>query len=157
MHLALYQPDIAQNVGSLMRLSACFAVPLHIIEPCGFPFDMKKIRSVAMDYIDHVKLIRHTSWQAFQAWRAAELPASKLVLLTTRGSVRHDVYQFATDDILLCGRESAGVPEAVHAAADAAVRVPLSAKTRSLNIAQAATVVLAEALRQTNSFPRDLM
>ncbi len=153
MRLTLYQPDIAQNVGSLIRLTACLGVPLDVIEPCGFPFDMRRIRQSALDYIEHVELVRHASWEAFLAFKTQYFPHARLLLLTTKGSDFHHQVQFLPDDILVCGRESAGVPEAVHAQADMRVKVPIRAETRSLNVAQAATMVLSEALRQTRSYP----
>lgn len=153
MRLALYQPDIAQNVGSMIRLCACLGVPLDVIEPCGFAFDMKRIRQTAMDYVDHVELTRHVSWQAFLDYKASELAASRLCLLTTKGSEAHHAVAYQPRDILLCGRESAGAPEEVHALADLRVRIPLVSQVRSLNIASAATIVLGEAIRQTGGWP----
>ena len=157
MRLALYQPDIAQNVGSLIRLSACFNTPLDIIEPCGFPLDMRRIKQtfkqVAMDYTDHVQMIRHTSWEAFLDYQQVELAGSRICLLTTKGSQAHHTIEYRPDDILLCGRESAGVPDDVHNRADMRVKIPMAANARSLNIASAATIVLAEGLRQTNAWP----
>lgn len=149
MRLALYQPDIAQNVGSLIRLCACLEVPLDIIEPCGFPFDMRRIRQTAMDYVEHVELVRHASWDAFLHAKGN----ARLCLLTTKGSTPHHQMEYQGDDILLCGRESAGVPEEVHARVDLRVKIPLASHTRSFNIASAATIVLAEGLRQTNQWP----
>ena len=157
MRLALYQPDIAQNVGSLIRLSACFNTPLDVIEPCGFPFDMKRIKQtlkqVAMDYVDHANIVRHTSWHAFLDYQQTHLPNSRICLLTTKGSNHHHCTTYQADDILLCGRESAGVPDDVHMRADIRIKIPLAETTRSLNIASAATIVLAEGLRQTNGWP----
>ncbi len=151
MKIALYQPDIAANVGAVLRLGACMAVPVEIIEPCGFPFDMRRIRRVALDYIDHVEMRRHASWDAFQADSQAR--AGRLVLLSTRGRVRYDEFAFAPTDTLLFGRESAGVPDAVHDAADAVLRVPLAREMRSLNVASASAMILGEALRQTGLLP----
>ena len=152
MRLALYQPDIHQNVGSFIRLAACLNVPLDIIEPCGFPFDLKRIRQSALDYIDKVELTRHISWEAFVQYQSEHWPDARLVLLTTKASSRHDETLFQPNDILIAGRESAGVPEEVHARADLRVRVPLNPVARSLNVVQAATIVLAEGLRQTEGF-----
>ena len=149
MRLALYQPDIPQNLGAFIRLAACMATPLDIIEPCGFPLDDKRIRRAAMDYVDLARLQRHVSWDAFQRDRAA----GRLVLLTTAGATALPDVRFRTDDILLLGRESAGVPGPVHEAADLRVRVPLQQGARSLNVALAAAMVLSEALRQTSGFP----
>lgn len=153
MKIALYQPDIAANVGAMLRLGACLGVAVEIIEPCGFPFDMRLIRRVALDYIDHVEMHRHASWAAFQT--APERDAGRLVLLSTRGEVRYDRFRFQPGDTLLFGRESAGVPPEVREAADAVVRVPLAGGMRSLNVASACAMVLGEALRQTDLLPGD--
>lgn len=149
MRLALYEPDIPQNLGAFIRLAACLGTPLDIIEPCGFPVDDKRIRRAAMDYYDLAQLRRHDSWAAY---RRDRLPG-RLVLLTTSGAVPLPHAAFEPDDTLLLGRESAGVPADVHAAADLRVRVPLQKGARSLNVALAAAVVLSEALRQTSGFP----
>jgi len=149
MRLALYEPDIPQNLGAFIRLAACLGTPLDIIEPCGFPVDDKRIRRAAMDYYDLARLRRHDSWAAFRRDR----PPGRLVLLTTSGAVALPQATFQPDDILLLGRESAGVPADVHAAADLRVRVPLQEGARSLNVALAAAMVLSEALRQTSGFP----
>ena len=154
MRIALYQPDIAQNVGSLIRLCACFGLPLDIIEPCGFPFDMRRIKQTAMDYIDHVELNRHASWEAFLEYKQEHLPNNRICLLTTKGSDPHHSVAYQENDILLCGRESAGVPDKVHGIADVRLRIPLAAHARSFNVASAATIVMAEALRQTNNWPK---
>lgn len=148
MRLALYEPDIPQNLGAFIRLSACLGVPLDIIEPCGFPVDDKRIRRASMDYYDLASIVRHASWQAFRNNRAA----GRLVLLTTRASDTFPTVAFRPDDILLVGRESAGVPDDVHAAADVRLRIPLQKGARSLNVALAATMVLSEALRQTQGY-----
>jgi tRNA (cytidine/uridine-2'-O-)-methyltransferase len=146
MRLALYQPDIPQNVGSLVRLAACFAVRLEIIEPCGFIFDERRMARVAMDYREHADLRRHSSWEAFSAARERE--PGRLVLLTTKA--RTDLYDFAfaPSDVLLLGRESAGVPPDVAQGCDARLRIPIAAVARSLNVVQAAAVALGEAARQ---------
>lgn len=151
MRLALYQPDIPQNLGAFIRLAACLGTPLHIIEPCGFPVDDRRIRRAAMDYVDLARLQRHASWEAFRRDR----PPGRLVLLTTAGAIRLPDARFQPDDILLLGRESAGAPAEVHEAADIRIRVPLQKGLRSLNIATAAALVLGEALRQTDGY-RDL-
>ncbi|MBN9486776.1 MAG: tRNA (cytidine(34)-2'-O)-methyltransferase [Alphaproteobacteria bacterium] len=148
MRLALYQPDIPQNLGAFIRLAACLGVPLDIIEPCGFPLDDRRIRRAAMDYYSLAHVTRHASWQSFRQDR----PAGRLVLLTTSGAQVFPEIAFRLDDILLMGRESAGVPPDVHEAADLRLRIPLQPGARSLNVALAATVVLSEALRQTNGF-----
>jgi tRNA (cytidine/uridine-2'-O-)-methyltransferase len=148
MRLALFEPDIPQNLGAFIRLAACLGVPLDIIEPCGFPVDDKRIRRAAMDYYDLAAIQRHDSWNAFQRDRKP----GRLVLLTTAGASRFPDASFQPDDTLLLGRESAGVPAEVHAAADLRLRIPLQKSLRSLNVALAAAMVLGEALRQTNGY-----
>lgn len=150
MRLALFEPDIPQNLGAFIRLSAGLGVPLDIIEPCGFPVDDKRIRRAAMDYYDLARIVRHASWEAF---RRDRLPG-RLVLLTTKATDVFPKVAFRADDILLLGRESAGVPDAVHDAADLRLRIPLQKGARSLNVALAATMVLSEALRQTDGYAR---
>lgn len=149
MHLAAYQPDIPQNTGALIRLCASFNVPLELIEPFGFPWDEKKVRVSAMDYFDLVKLTRHTSWQKFKE----HFSKQRIILLTTKASVNYTTFEFRPDDVLLLGRESAGVPEDVHAAVDGRIIIPLNPDARSINMAMAGGIVLAEALRQTHGFP----
>jgi tRNA (cytidine/uridine-2'-O-)-methyltransferase len=148
MRLALFEPDIPQNLGAFIRLSACLAVPLDIIEPCGFPVDDKRMRRAAMDYADLATVVRHSSWTAFRR----DKPSGRLVLLTTKGASDFPNVAFQPDDILLFGRESAGVPDEVHRAADLRLRVPLQKGARSLNVALAAAMVVSEALRQTSGF-----
>jgi tRNA (cytidine/uridine-2'-O-)-methyltransferase len=148
MRLALYQPDIPQNLGAFIRLAACLGTPLDVIEPCGFPVDDRRIRRAAMDYVDLARIRRHASWEAF---RRDRLPG-RLVLLTTTGADRLTDALFRPDDILLLGRESAGAPAEVHEAADLRVRVPMQEGARSLNVALAAAMVLSEALRQTDGY-----
>lgn len=148
MRLALYQPDMAPNVGTMLRLAACMAVSADIIEPCGFPFGPRALRRAGMDYLDHAVVARHADWDAF-----LETVRGRLVLLTTRSALAYTGFAFAPDDVLLLGRESAGVPEAVHARADARIAVPMAPGLRSLNVAVAAAMVLGEALRQTGQFP----
>src|SRR5262249_29599830 len=143
-----YQPDIPQNAGAMMRLAACLGVPLDLIEPCGFPFDDQRVRRAGMDYIGLLELVRHSSWAAFRA-----IEGGRVVLLTTAGDQRHTDFAFRADDRILVGRESAGVPPEVHAAADARIRIPMRPGLRSLNVAQAAAIGLAEALRQTGQLP----
>ena len=152
MRLALYEPDIPQNLGAFIRLSACMAVPLDIIEPCGFPVDDKRIRRAAMDYYDLARLTRHTSWQAFRQTLQDGRLSGRLVLLTTRAEATFPAVQFRPDDILLLGRESAGVPDQVHDAVDLRLRIRLQKGARSLNVALAASMVLSEALRQTSGY-----
>jgi tRNA (cytidine/uridine-2'-O-)-methyltransferase len=149
MHLALYQPDIAQNAGTMLRLCACLGVGAHIIEPAGFQWSQASLRRAGLDYLDHVEVTRHISFDRFQAQR----PGGRLVLLSTRGGNAYFGFRFEADDVLMVGRESAGVPDAVHACADATVRVPMARGMRSLNVAVAAAMVLGEALRQTGGFP----
>lgn len=151
--IALYQPDIAQNVGSFIRLCACLNLPLDIIEPCGFPFDMRRIKQSAMDYVEHVDLHRHSSWQAYLDYCQSEFPLARLCLLTTKASTFHHEVAYQKEDILLMGRESAGVPEDVHKRVDIRVKIPLAPHARSFNVVSAATIVIAEALNQTQSWP----
>ncbi len=152
MRLALYQPDIPQNTGAALRLGACFRVPVDIIEPCGFPLDDKRLRRSAMDYGGSCEVQRHTSWEAFVQTSRTAVPGRRIVLLSTAASVPYTDFDFHADDILLLGRESAGVPADVHSAADARVRIPIAAEMRSLNVVMAAGIVLSEALRQLGIF-----
>jgi tRNA (cytidine/uridine-2'-O-)-methyltransferase len=149
MRLVLYQPDIPQNAGALIRLGACLGVPLDLIGPAGFVVDDRRLSRAALDYFAAADLARHTSWERYRADRAP----GRLVLLTTRAATSHLDFAFRADDALLLGRESAGVPEAVRKACDAELRIPLRPGLRSLNVALAAAIVLGEALRQTNGFP----
>ena len=151
MRLALYQPDIPQNAGSLMRLGACLGVGIDIIEPCGFLLTDRNLRRAGMDYLKSADIRRHESWARFQGDFG---PPGRLVLLTTKAVMPYTFFPFAPDDTLLVGRESAGVPDAVHEAADVRLVIPLLPGLRSLNVAQAAAMVLGEALRQTGLFPR---
>ena len=150
MRLALFEPDIPQNTGTLLRLAGCFAVPVDVIEPCGFVFDDRRLRRALLDYAARVTICRHNSWKMFLAERD---PASRLVLLTTGGTVALHRFAFAAFDTLLLGRESAGVPDHVHQAAAARVVIPLAPGARSLNVAVAGAIALAEALRQTDGLP----
>jgi tRNA (cytidine/uridine-2'-O-)-methyltransferase len=149
MHIALYEPDIAQNTGTILRLCACLGMPAHIIEPAGFPVSDRTFRRAGMDYLDQVTLTRHVSWTAFEQWRRGE--KHKLVLFTTRAATPYLDHRFAPTSVLLFGRESAGVPDAVHAAADARLTIPMRPGLRSLNVAMACAMVVGEALRQTNA------
>ncbi|WP_264049421.1 tRNA (cytidine(34)-2'-O)-methyltransferase [Methylobacterium flocculans] len=151
LRLALYQPDIPQNTGTLLRMAACLGVAVEIIEPAGFDVSDRHLRRSGLDYLDHVPVTRHRSWDAFAAWRQAQ--GLRLVLATTRGALPYTEFRYRDGDCLLMGRESAGVPDAVHAAADARVVVPIRADLRSLNIAVCAAMVVGEALRQTEGFP----
>jgi len=148
MRLALFQPDIPQNTGTLIRLAACLRVPLDIIEPCGFVLDDKRLRRAGLDYHALAEVHRHRSWEAYQ-----QQLMGRLLLLTTKASAPYTGVSFQQDDNLLLGRESAGVPEEVHAAAGERIVIPVSAACRSLNVALAAAMVLGEALRQTGQFP----
>jgi len=150
MRLALFQPDIPQNVGAAIRLAACLDVSMDIIEPCGFPLSDKSLRRVAMDYDVEVDLTRHDSWENFLAHPARS--EGRLLLFTTRGARPYIQFNFQAGDTLLFGRESAGVPEDVHNAADARLIVPI--RGRSLNVTKTAAMALGEALRQTDGFPR---
>lgn len=153
MRLALYQPDIPQNTGTILRLSACLGVPIDLIGPAGFDYSDKSFRRAGLDYLEHVEITRHDSFAAFKARLAAAQPPPRLVLLTTHAADTHVQFAFRASDVLLLGRESAGVPESVHQDADARVRIPMRAGLHSLNIAVAAAMVLGEALRQTDGFP----
>lgn len=148
MHLALFEPDIPQNTGSLIRLAACMNTPLHIIEPCGFPFDDKRLRRVALDYYDAAKITRHISWHHFLDFRQT-LPGARLLLLSTHAATPYTEFAFAPNDILLLGRESSGVPVHVRDTADERLKIPMREGLRSLNVALAASMVLGEAVRQT--------
>ncbi|MDQ0505361.1 tRNA (cytidine(34)-2'-O)-methyltransferase [Xanthobacter agilis] len=152
MILALYCPDIAQNAGTCLRTGACLGVPVHIIEPAGFPVGAAAFRRAGMDYIDTVEWHRHAHFDRFLEMLRTE--GRRLVLFTTGAAQAHTDFRFHPDDALLFGRESAGVPEAVHHAADARVTIPMRAGLRSLNVAVSAGIGLAEALRQTSGFPR---
>ncbi|RDE05748.1 tRNA (cytidine(34)-2'-O)-methyltransferase [Sphingomonas aracearum] len=148
MRVALFQPEIAGNVGAVLRTAACLATPVDLVEPLGFAWDDKRVARAGMDYIDHVAIARHADWTAFE--RQA---AGRLVLLTTRGATPFHDFRFRPDDVLLFGQEGAGVPEEVHARADAPVVVPMAPPLRSLNLSVSVAVVLAEALRQTGGWP----
>lgn len=150
MRLALFEPDIPQNTGTLIRLSACLGVPLDIIEPCGFLFDDRRFERAVLDYLPFARYQRHASWARFQ-----EARQGRLVLLSTKATTAYTDFAFQADDILLLGRESSGVPDAVAKAADAQVRIPLQPGLRSLNVAIAGAMVLGEALRQTGGFQKD--
>lgn len=148
MRLALFQPDIPQNAGAMMRLAACLEIALDIIEPAGFALSDRRLRRAGMDYLEHLDFTRHDSWQVFLA-----APRGRLILLTTQAKITHLEPAYRPDDTLLVGRESAGVPPDVHAAADLAVAIPMARGLRSLNVALSAAMVLGEAMRQTRQFP----
>jgi tRNA (cytidine/uridine-2'-O-)-methyltransferase len=146
MRIALFQPDIPQNTGTVLRLGACLGVPVHIIEPAGFPSSDRAFRRAGMDYLDQVEVVRHVDWDAFEAWRNAE--RARLVLFTTRADRSYLDCAFRRDDVLLFGSESTGVPEKVHAAANVRVAIPMREGLRSLNVAMAAAMAVGEAMRQ---------
>jgi tRNA (cytidine/uridine-2'-O-)-methyltransferase len=150
LRLALFEPDIPQNTGALLRLAACLGVEVDLIEPCGFLLDDRRLKRAVLDYGSDLTLRRHASWTAFLAGRSAK---SRLILMTTSGTIALHSFAFAAADTILLGRESAGVPETVHRAADARVVIPLCPRTRSLNVALAGAIALGEALRQTALFP----
>jgi len=151
LRLALFQPDIPQNLGANLRLAACLGVAVDIIEPCGFPLTDRALKRTAMDYGENVVVSRHAGWQAFREQQVAS--GARLILFTTRGAMRLDAFVFKPDDVLLFGRESAGVPEEVHSAADARVLIPLVSGVRSLNVATSAAISVWEALRQCEDLP----
>lgn len=150
LDLALYQPDIAQNTGAMLRLGACLGVPIHIIHPTGFPFSNKAVKRGSLDYIEHADFLEHDSYAHFAQWRLAA--GRRLVLLTTKSAVSAYDAGYRDGDVLMVGRESAGVPDAVAEGADLRVRIPMRQDMRSLNVAMAASLVLGEALRQTGAF-----
>jgi tRNA (cytidine/uridine-2'-O-)-methyltransferase len=151
VRLALYQPDIPQNAGAMLRLAACLGVAVDVIEPCGFVFDDRKLKRAGMDYLELAAVRRHDSWNAYLAQREP----GRLVLLTTRGATPYHEFRFRGDDTLVVGRESAGVPAEIHAAVDARLRITMVAGARSLNVALAAAIALGEALRQTGGLPAE--
>ncbi len=148
LRLALFEPDIPQNTAAVLRTCACLEVAAEVIGPAGFVIGGAKARRAGMDYLDHVALTQHANWPAFQA----AYPGRRRVLLTTKGAVPYTDFTFQTGDILICGRESAGVPDIVHDAADARIVIPMASGMRSLNLAVSAAMVLGEALRQLNGF-----
>lgn len=152
MRLALYQPDIPQNAGTLLRLAACLAVPVDVILPTGFDFTDRSLRRAGLDYLAYVDVTRHADFEAFLAATRAR-PERRVVLATTTAAERYTEFAFQREDVVLLGRESAGVPAAVHEVVDARVRVPIVEGLRSLNVAVAGALVLGEAMRQTASFP----
>ena len=152
MRIALFEPDIAQNTGTILRLAACLGLEAHIVEPAGFPASDRAFRRAGMDYLDHVALTRHRSWPAFEEWRrAAEL---RLVLFSTHAERPYLDHAYGAGDVLMFGRESAGVPPEVHAAADVRLVIPIKPPMRSLNVAMACAMAVGEALRQTGGFRR---
>ena len=147
MRLALFEPDIPQNAGALIRLGACLGVAVDVIEPCGFLFDDARLRRAGMDYLELAEVVRHTSWDEF-----ARSTTKRMILLTTKAEARYTDFAFTPTDVLILGRESAGVPESVHQSAAARLRIPMRPGLRSLNVALAGAMVLGEALRQTKGF-----
>jgi tRNA (cytidine/uridine-2'-O-)-methyltransferase len=152
LRLALYQPDIPQNTGTMLRMAACVGIAVEIIEPAGFDVSDRNFRRAGLDYLEAVEIKRHPSWHAFEASRTER--GLRLVLATTKASRAYTEAAFGPEDVVLFGRESAGVPDEVHAAADLRIRVPMRPGMRSLNVAVSAAMILGEALRQTASFPR---
>jgi tRNA (cytidine/uridine-2'-O-)-methyltransferase len=151
--IALYQPDIPQNTGTILRLAACTGVTVHLIEPAGFPISDSALKRAGMDYLERATMNRHTSFSTFETWRNSQ--DRRLILLTTKSAQVYTGFAFKADDILLMGRESSGVPDDVHALADASVTIPMAAEMRSINVAISAGMVLGEALRQTGTFPKN--
>jgi tRNA (cytidine/uridine-2'-O-)-methyltransferase len=149
--IALYQPDIPQNAGTILRLGACLGIPVHIVGPAAFATSDRAFRRAGLDYLDHVTLMNHVTFAAFDDWRRRE--NRRLVLLTTKAETALTGFDFRSNDVLLCGRESSGVPGAVHGAVDARIRVPIRPHLRSLNVAVSLAMVLGEALRQTGGYP----
>jgi tRNA (cytidine/uridine-2'-O-)-methyltransferase len=150
MRIALFEPEIAGNVGAILRLGACLGAAVDLIEPMGFPWEDRRVRRAAMDYIDHVEIARHSGFDAFRS----TIGSRRLVLFTTKARMSPYEFAFMPDDVLFFGKESAGVPAAIADACDARLRIPIRQEVRSMNLASAAAVALGEALRQTASLPR---
>ena len=150
MRIALYQPDIPQNTGNIFRLAACLGVSVDIIDPAGFFFNDKRLQRSLMDYMDHLSFKRHVDWKTFYQWRIAH--NYRLILLTTKSQKKYYEYKYQNNDILLFGRESAGVPEKIHQCVDERLLIPMQKGLRSLNVSNAASMIAGEALRQLNSF-----
>ena len=153
MRLALFEPDIAQNTGTILRLAACLGVGVDLIEPLGFVLSDRRLRRAGMDYLDRVEIARHASWEDFRTARARA--GGRLVALAARGEIRYVDFAYRADDVLMVGSETSGLPAAVGAEAEARVRIPMAAGNRSINIAVAAAIVLGEALRQTGTLPEE--
>ena len=153
MIVALYEPDIPQNTGTILRLGACLGSAVHFVGPAAFPTTEKSFRRAGLDYLDHVSVVNHISFETFDAWRKQE--HRRIVLLTTKAERTHIDFAYRESDVLLCGRESSGVPDEVHRAADARIRIPMRRELRSLNVAVSLAMVLGEALRQTEGFPSE--
>ena len=155
MRLALFQPDIPQNTGTLLRLGACLDLPIDIIEPCGFIFNEKSMKRAGMDYIEKATYRKHSSWNDFLKYRDEHKDEyGRLILLTTKATTPYTDFEFKENDIILMGRESAGVPEIVHQFVDSRLIIPMNANARSINVAISAVMVIGEALKQTNLFPK---
>lgn len=150
MRLALFEPDLPPNLGTILRLGACLQVPVHVIEPCGFPFSIQAVRRSALDYLEHAEIHRHADWAQF----LAERPPGRLLLMTTRAAVPYTEFAFRPGDTVLMGRETKGAPDYVHDAADARLVIPIRQGLRSINVATAAAMVMGEALRQCQAFPQ---
>ncbi|MHA7776983.1 tRNA (cytidine(34)-2'-O)-methyltransferase [Roseibium sp. M-1] len=150
--IALYQPDIPQNTGTILRLAACMGVTVHLIEPAGFPISDSALKRAGMDYLERAAMVRHLSFETFDAWRRSE--DRRLVLMTTKADKDYACFSFLAGDILLMGRESSGVPAGIHDLADARLTIPMADGMRSLNVAVSTGMVLGEALRQTGTFPK---
>lgn len=152
IELALYQPDIPQNTGAAIRLCACLGIALNIIEPCGFLWDPRKIRQSAMDYYDHLNLQRHTSWTSFH--QQAQETGKRTILMTTKSDAPFHEFEFTPNDILIAGRESAGVPDDVHNICDARIGIPMAPAMRSFNVINASAMILSHALYKTDGFSK---
>jgi tRNA (cytidine/uridine-2'-O-)-methyltransferase len=146
MHIALYKPDIPQNTAAIIRLSACLNLKVHIIEPCGFDLNDARFKRVVMDYMGYSKIFRHKDYNEF----LKKKPNNRIVLMTTKATKNYNNFKFKKDDVLLFGRESAGVPENLHKSIKDKVKIPMNKKTRSLNVAMSVAIIAAEALRQNN-------
>jgi tRNA (cytidine/uridine-2'-O-)-methyltransferase len=149
IRIALYQPDIPQNTGTILRLAACLGLEAHLIEPAGFPTSDRAFRRAGMDYLDRVALVRHASWEVFEGWRRSH--GLRLVLFTTRAATPYLDHAFTPRDVLLFGRESSGVPDEVHAAAEVRLTIPMRPDMRSLNVAMTCAMAVGEALRQSRA------
>lgn len=155
MRLALFQPDIPQNTGTLLRLGACLDLPIDIIEPCGFIFNERAMKRAGMDYLNLANYRRHNSWQDFLEYREQHPQEyGRLVLMTTKANIPYTDFKFEPNDIILMGRESAGVPDSIHQMVDSRLIIPMNQNARSINVAVSAVMVIGEALRQTNLFPK---
>ena len=146
LNLVLYQPDIPQNLGAILRLSACMGATIHVVEPCGFAFDDQKLRRAGMDYMHHARYLRHASWETFLGYRAQH--PGQLLLLETDGTSRYDTWRYTPSDYVVLGRESAGTPRELYAQMDATLHIPMRDGVRSLNLAMSAGMLVAEACRQ---------